>query len=182
MNGYVFYIFIKHSIVLENKEEDGTFTTYCDLIEIGPLNMPDSNNLKKIMEIIYEITSTTVTSNWGTDFITWDDFHGILRSGGRLPMHSIVTRLNRQLTHLERNVSYLYMIDNNRNMIIEHDETFQTMPQGFKVTANRKRLRTLKEIAAAQACINLIGHLYRRLSFFLIYKLMYFFIFLFFIY
>ena len=47
MNGYVFYIFIKHSIVLENKEEDGTFTTYCDLIQIGPLNMPDSNNLKK---------------------------------------------------------------------------------------------------------------------------------------
>ena len=45
MNGYVFYIFIKHSIVLENKEEDGTFTTYFDHIEIGPFNMPDSNNL-----------------------------------------------------------------------------------------------------------------------------------------
>ena len=50
-----------HSIVLENKEEDATFTTYCDLIEIGPLNMPDSNHLKKIMEMIYEITFTTVT-------------------------------------------------------------------------------------------------------------------------
>ena len=28
MNGYVFGIFIMHSIVLKNKEENGTFTTY----------------------------------------------------------------------------------------------------------------------------------------------------------
>ena len=90
--------------------------------------------------MIHEITCTTVTSIWWTDFSTWDDFHGILRSGGRLPIHSIVTRLNRQLTHLEKNVSYVDMIDNNGNMIIEPAETFPTIFQGFKVTANRRQL------------------------------------------
>ena len=28
-------------------EEDGIYTTTCDLIEIGPLNMPKLNNFKK---------------------------------------------------------------------------------------------------------------------------------------
>ena len=40
------------------------------------------------------------------------------------------------------------MIDNNENIIIEHDEIFLTIFQGFKVTENRKWLITLKEIAA----------------------------------
>ena len=46
MNAYVFDIFISHSIVLENMEEDGIYTTTCDLVEIGPLNMPKLKNLK----------------------------------------------------------------------------------------------------------------------------------------
>ena len=37
MNAYVFDIFMSHSIVLEDTEEDGIFTTTCDLVEIGPL-------------------------------------------------------------------------------------------------------------------------------------------------
>ena len=48
MNAYKFDIFVMHSIVLENTEEDGIYTTSCDLLEIGPLNCPDMNNLNVI--------------------------------------------------------------------------------------------------------------------------------------
>jgi hypothetical protein len=55
MNGYIFDIYKTHYIELENKEEDGTFTTSCDLAEIGSLN--------KIKEMIHDITFIPVTSN-----------------------------------------------------------------------------------------------------------------------
>jgi hypothetical protein len=34
MNAYIFDIYIMHSIMLEHKDEEGTFTTYHDLLEI----------------------------------------------------------------------------------------------------------------------------------------------------
>jgi hypothetical protein len=55
MNAYVFDIFRSHSIVLEDIEEDGMFTTTCDLVEIGPLNIPKLNNLIKIKEMVRDI-------------------------------------------------------------------------------------------------------------------------------
>jgi hypothetical protein len=148
MNAYIFDTYIMHSIMLEHKEEEGTFTTYLDLVEIGPLSMPDSSNMNRIKDIVRDISSTPVTSNWWTEFSTWEDFHGLLRSGTKLSMHSIVSKINKQLQLLENNVSYVDLINENGNLIIEHDETFPTVSQGFKITAKRKRLRTLKEIAA----------------------------------
>jgi hypothetical protein len=148
MNAYIFDIFIMHSIALENKEEDGIYTTSCDLVETGPLNIPDFNNFNRIKEMIRDIPSTSVASNWWADFSTWDDFYGILRAGTTLSMHAIVTKIESQLELLENNVSYVDLIDDNGNIIIQHDETFPTISQGFKVKAKRKRLRTLKDIAA----------------------------------
>jgi hypothetical protein len=55
MNAYTFDIFPMHSIVLENTEEDGMYTTTCELLEIGPLNSPDINNLESIKAIIRDI-------------------------------------------------------------------------------------------------------------------------------
>ena len=48
MNAYVFDIFITHSIVIEDFEEDGIYTTTCDLVEVGPLNVPDYNLFRRI--------------------------------------------------------------------------------------------------------------------------------------
>ena len=148
MNAYVFDIFISHSIVLEDMEEDGIFTTTCDLVEIGPLNIPKLNNLRKIKEMVRDISSTPIASNWWTDFSTWKDFYGILRTGSKLAMHYIVTQINSQLELLENSMSYVDVIDDNGNIIIQHDETFTTLAQGFIVKATRKRLRTLKDTAA----------------------------------
>jgi hypothetical protein len=45
-------------------------------------------------------------------------------------------------------MSYVVVIEDNGNIVIQHDETFQTLGQGFMVKAKRKRMRTLKDIAA----------------------------------
>ena len=63
-------------------------------------------------------------------------------------MHSIVTKVNNQLTVLENSVSYIDLIDDNGNITIQYDETLPTLSQGFEVKAKRKRLRKLKDIAA----------------------------------
>ena len=148
MNAYIFDTFVMHSIVLENTEEDGIYTTSCDLVEIGPLNCPDVNNFNFIKTMIRDIHYTPVARNWWTDFSTWEDFYGILRGGKELSMHLIVRKINNQLERLVNNVSYIDLVDENGNITIQYDETFPTISQGFKVTAKRKRLRKLKDIAA----------------------------------
>jgi hypothetical protein len=40
------------------------------------------------------------------------------------------------------------LIDENGNILIQHDETYPNLSQGFLLKAKRKRLRTLKDIAA----------------------------------
>jgi hypothetical protein len=155
MNAYVFDIFISHSIVLEGTEEDGIFTTTCDLVEIGPLNIPKLNNLRKIKEMIRDMSLTPIASNWWTDFSTWKDFYGILRTGSQLTMHYIVRKINIQLELLENSMSYVDVVDDNGNIVIQHDETFPTLAQGFLITAKRKRLRTLKDIAAYNVAKNI---------------------------
>ena len=56
MNAYVFDIFITHSIVTEDFEEDGIYTTSCDLVEVGPLNIIDFNNFRRIKKIVHDIS------------------------------------------------------------------------------------------------------------------------------
>ena len=38
--------------MLESTEEDGIYTTTCELVEIGPLNGPDKNNKESIKAMI----------------------------------------------------------------------------------------------------------------------------------
>jgi hypothetical protein len=148
MNAYVFDVFITHSIVMEDFEEDGIYTTTCDLVEVGPLNIPDFNKFRRIKKIVRDISSTEIASNWWTDFSTWEDFSGILRTGTKLSMHSVVQEINSKLELLENNTSYVDLIEENGNILIQHDETFPNLSQGFLLTAKRRRLRTLKDIAA----------------------------------
>ena len=148
MNAYIFDIFITHSIVIEDFEEDGIYTTFCDLVEVGPLNIPNFNNFRRIKKIVRDISSTERASYWWTDFSTWEDFSGILRTGTKLSMHLIVQEINSKLELLENNCSYVDLTDENGNILIQHDETFPNLSQGFLLKAKRKRLRTLKDIAA----------------------------------
>ena len=115
---------------------------------MGPLSILDGNNFRRIKEIVRETSSAQMASNWWTDFSTWEDFYGILRAGTELPMHLIVQKINSQLELLENNISYVDLIDENGNIIIQHDETFPTLSQGFILKAKRKRLRKVKDISA----------------------------------
>ena len=83
--------------------------------------------------MICDISSAPVIKKWWEDFSTWEDFYGILQSGTELSMHSIVTKINNQLTLIENNVSYIDLIDDNGNITIQYDETLPTLSQGFKV-------------------------------------------------
>jgi hypothetical protein len=89
MNTYVFDIFITHSIVMDDFEEDGIYTTTCDLVEVGPLNIPDINKFRIVKKIVQDISSTQIASYWWTDFSRWEDFSGILSTGTKLSMHFI---------------------------------------------------------------------------------------------
>ena len=57
MNSYIFDIFISHSIGTETLEEDGIYTTTCDLVGVGPLSILDGNNIRRIKEIVRETTN-----------------------------------------------------------------------------------------------------------------------------
>ena len=122
----------------ESIEEDGIYTTTCELVEIGPLNGPDINNLESIKSVIRNISSTPVIQKWWSDFSTWEDLYGILRAGTELSMHSIVTKINNQLTLLESGVSYIDLIDNKEDLTIHYAETCSTLSQGFEMKAKRK--------------------------------------------
>jgi len=72
MNAYKFDIFVMHSIVLENTEEDGIYTTSCDLLEIGPLKCPDVKNLNFIKTMIRDIHHTLVDIFLNMGRLLWD--------------------------------------------------------------------------------------------------------------
>ena len=57
------------------------------LVEIGPLNLSDPYHLEAIKYTIRKISSTSVTSNWWTEFSSWEDFHGLLRTVTKLSVH-----------------------------------------------------------------------------------------------
>ena len=82
MNAYIFDIFITHSIVIEDFEEDGIYTTFYDLVEVGPLNIPKFNSFRRIKKIVRDISSKELASNWWTDFSTWEDFYEIVNAFG----------------------------------------------------------------------------------------------------
>ena len=146
MNIYIYRISIRHSIMVEEKQENSRFWTFFNNLEIGPFNRPNPNKIKMIKEILSDIPSNQVTSNWWRDFSTWEDFHSLLRSGAKLSMHGVVSKLNENLKLIQNSLSYIEWIDENGNMDIIPDEMSATLLQGFTITARRRKLRRLKDI------------------------------------
>jgi hypothetical protein len=111
---------------MESFKEDGIYTTYCDLVEVGPLNTMDFNNFRRIKKIVCDISTTQIAYNCWTNFSTWENFSGILRAGTKLSIHLIVQEINYKLELLENNTSYnVESIDKNGNILIQHYETLE---------------------------------------------------------
>ena len=101
-----------------------------------------------IKDTISEIPLDSVKTNWWIDFSSWEDFHGIFRSGTKLSLHLVVMKIEDKLRKLKNCSSDIEWIDENGNITINLTENFQELHKEFKITARRKKCRRLEHIAA----------------------------------
>ena len=119
-----------------------------DLLELGPLNMINSNLLMKISKILQGISSHDIPRNWWTDFSSWSDLRALLRTGTLLPIHRVLQFINQSTETLPNLETSNQMIDENEAIEFSNTEENHEILEGFTVEVRRKRLRTLKYIAA----------------------------------
>ena len=148
MNIYTFDIFTNHCIAVEDIDEMDRIGFYLLHVEIGPLNLPEPSHLKIVKEAIQNISSISIHSNWWTGFSSWEDYFGILRTGTKLAIHTVVMEVNRRLKRIECGTCTFDHVSENGDISIKLHEEFPTLMKGYQITAKRKWLRTLKEISA----------------------------------
>ena len=131
-----------------------------DLVQFGPLNMISQQMLSRVSAILQGISSEDVPCTWWTEFSTWQDFQGLLRTRTLLSIHRVVQNIQTSFENINEFYTILEIIDDNGNMelmiTLDTEDTFN----GFKIKAKRKRLRRLKDIAA----FNLAKQSYRASS------------------
>ena len=86
--------------------------------------------------------------NCWTDFLSFQEFIGLLRSEIKLAIHEVVENFNINLVTQKGFEAYVGNIDKNGNIEIEITENNAYILQSFTVKASRKRLKRLKEVAA----------------------------------
>ena len=155
MNIYTFDIFIDQCCDVERYEEPGRSGMKFHYLTTGPLNLPESSHMAIIKEAVRSISSLCITSNWWTGFSSWEDFSGLLRSGIKLPIHTVVNEINRRLEKISSGNCWIYNVSENGDLSIDLWEHFPTLHKDYQVTAKRKRLRTLKQIAAYNVAKNI---------------------------
>ena len=111
--------------------------------------------MKNIKETISDIPSVSVNSSWWIDFSTWQDFYGVLRSGTKISLHSVVSKLEDKFKLLAD--CYLDWIDENGNIMINLYEISSAIYQDFEIKARRRKLRRLEHIAAFNVAKQLSG-------------------------
>ena len=155
MNIYTFDIFTNHCTDVEEYEEPGIRGLKFHYLTTGPLNLPEASHMVIIKEGVRSISSLSIISNWWTEFSSWEDFSGLLRAGMKLPMHTVVMEVNRRLERISSGYCWIDHVSENGDLSIELHENFPTLMKGYQVTAKRKRLRTLKQIAAYNVAKNI---------------------------
>ena len=145
MNGYIFDIHINCFFVLGDQADIGY---KYDLLEVGPLNMISLDVVNIVRAAVRSISSSLIPLNWWTDFSSWQDFRALLRTGTRLSMHTVVENLNQMFEAMEIADAYVETIDENGNIEIELSESSDELLQAFTLRAKRKKLRSLKDVAA----------------------------------
>ena len=106
-------------------------------------------NRDQIIELsVWKISLLSIPSNWWTGFSSWEDFFGLMCTGTKLPIHSVVLKVNRSLERVECGICTIDHVSENGDISIDLHEDFPTLMKGYQINANRKQLRTLKQIAA----------------------------------
>ena len=148
MNCYIFDIHIDCCFIADRRWDSGIIFYCHDLLEIGPLNMICSGVLSIVKSQVRAISSLDVPVNWWTEFSSWQDFRGLLRTGTKLAIHEIVENFCRSFVALENIGADIVNIEENGNVEIVLSEDNEYILQSFTLRASRKRLRRLKDIAA----------------------------------
>ena len=148
MNIYTFDIFSNYWTAVESYDGPFRYNYMFDDLKVGPLNLPEVLNLAIIKEAVLGISTHSIPSAWWTGFSSWEDYFGLLRTGTKLPMHSVVVELNRNLEKIVSGNCTIDHVSANGDITFDLNEDFPTLMKGYKITAKRKRLRTLKQIAA----------------------------------
>jgi hypothetical protein len=148
MNVYIFDVHVNYCFVKENKLEDGHEILNFDLVQCGPLNRIKSNNFKKVRKAFLDISSSSIKSNWWTEFSSWDNFKALLLTGSKLSIHTVVANLRRDFKCLQNANAYIETIDDNGDIVVQVDEAYEDLIQGFTLQAKRRRLRRLSDLAA----------------------------------
>ena len=146
MNIHIYHITLTNYMISEITEVNNQEMLKFERVEIGPFKLPNQYTVKIIKDTISDIPTAPVSCNWWIDFSTWEDFRGILRSGTKLSIHSVVAKIEEQIKSLTD--CYLDWIDENGNIVINLYEISSSVHQEFKITARRKKLRRLEQIAA----------------------------------
>ena len=138
-----------HCISSEDVVENGKLIK-CDLdyLEVGPLIIPDAFHFKIIKRAIRNISKLKVAGNWWRDFSSWKDYDELLRTGTSLSLQLVVSEINSRLKLIKDGSCHIRGFDENGNITMFLREYFPTIMRGYIITAKRKKLITLKHIAA----------------------------------
>ena len=148
MNCYIFDIHIDCCFLAGRRWEAGICFYTHDLVQVGPLNMICPRKLSRVKSKVRSISLVDVPINWWTEFSTWEDYRGLLRTGTTLKIHEIVKNFSKPFETVEDIDAYIENIDENGNLEIGLSENNEYIFQSITIRASRKRLRRLKEIAA----------------------------------
>ena len=96
----------------------------------------------------------------------------------KLPMHTVVMEVNRRLERISSGYCWIDHVSENGDLSIDLQENFPTLMKGYQITARRKKLRTLKQIAAYNVAkyiscksdvkkLHILHSLYKQVSIFL---------------
>ena len=144
MNIHVFYIFSNHCIAVEKIDVTDILGFHFHHLEIWPLNLPEPSHLKIVKESIWNVSSLSISSNCWTGFLTGQDFFGLLWTGTKLPIHSVLLEVNRSLEKIESGICTIDHVSENGDISIDLHEESPTLMKGYQITTKRKRLQKLK--------------------------------------
>ena len=99
-----------------------------------------SRKLSRVKSKVRSISLADIPMNWWTEFSSWQDYRGLLRTGTTLKIHEIVKNFSKYFETVENVDAYIENIEENGNLEIDLSENNEHIFQSFTIRASRKRL------------------------------------------
>ena len=122
----------------ENRLKDGREILNFNLVQYGPLNTINSNNFKKVKKAFLEISSSSIKSNWWTEFSSWKDFKALPFTESNLSINTVVAKLRRNFECFANVDAYIETVDDNGNIVLQVDEDYEDLYKNLHLTGKEK--------------------------------------------